>query len=665
MFANEAVGGLLGIDLATVTERSIDAIFREAAGAHPADQVRAAVEESDRRAVEFAVESESVRVAAIDVDQQGSTYVAVTVRERRSGSDEEGPESRRDTVDRKRDEERLEALNETTRELLTAESADEIAQIGVETIAEQLPYDVAAVRLFDESSNALELRALTDSAAALLDSEPAYDLEATYAGTAYRRGEPLVNDPTDDPLADEHVGRPSLHVPVQGFGTLSVLATDANGFDEGVVEFVRLLGVTLGIVLERVTRERTLREQRDELDRSNRVNALVRDIIQSLLDASTRSEIESTICERIVASDLYEYAWIGKLGSDDEIVPSTSAGDATGTLHPTAGTGLFEAGMDAISDAVASGEIETVRQYHVAGQDVESSASVTDAEPFEVVAAIPLEHRLRIYGVLVVNTTRMEILGERARAEFELLGEVAGFAINAVRNQQLLLSNRVVELEFEVTDESSLVVAVSKALDCRCNLEVRSSDEGDGVRCYLRLADAARDDVERTLREIPAVEAVDVVTQTGQEYLVEIIQTEPLSRDLIRTGATIRTAVGDGGTGTVVLEAPQSADVREIVDRYQSLYPESSLVAKRERECGSRGLGQFRQTVADELTEQQQRVLEAAYEAGYFEWPRDRTGESIAEALGISSPTLHQHLREAERKVLSAFLEDDERASRD
>jgi predicted DNA binding protein len=51
-------------------------------------------------------------------------------------------------------------------------------------------------------------------------------------------------------------------------------------------------------------------------------------------------------------------------------------------------------------------------------------------------------------------------------------------------------------------------------------------------------------------------------------------------------------------------------------------------------------------------------VLETAYFSGFFEWPRRNTGEDVAGAIGISSPTFHQHLRIAERKLLDATFDD-------
>jgi hypothetical protein len=48
-----------------------------------------------------------------------------------------------------------------------------------------------------------------------------------------------------------------------------------------------------------------------------------------------------------------------------------------------------------------------------------------------------------------------------------------------------------------------------------------------------------------------------------------------------------------------------------------------------------------------------------AYHGGYFESPRDSTAEELAAGLGISSPTLHYHLRAAQWKLVDAFLDED------
>jgi predicted DNA binding protein len=61
----------------------------------------------------------------------------------------------------------------------------------------------------------------------------------------------------------------------------------------------------------------------------------------------------------------------------------------------------------------------------------------------------------------------------------------------------------------------------------------------------------------------------------------------------------------------------------------------------------------------ESLTDRQLEVLEAAYRGGYFRWPRDATAEEVAESLGISSPTLHKHLRHGEARVFEALFDSD------
>lgn len=566
----------------------------------------------------------------------------------------------RDISDQKRQERRLTSLNELNQALMQAESDDEIAELGVSMVKDCLPFEIVAIRLFDPNKNTLDLNTLTDEAEALLDSRPAYDLESTYAGTAYRQGEPVTNVPSDETTTAEYREHASLHVSLRDYGTLTVLSTTTDEFDEDVVEFVRLLGTALGNAFERVEHEQELRDRKDELTRLNRINTVIREIIQSLVDAATREEIEAIICQHLTDSDLYEQAWIGSVDTDTtDVTPRASAGIDNNLLEATAGLDLFESGMESIMKAVETGTIQTVRQYHVPETQLENDdTGVGDLQTFEVVAAIPLMYSSRVYGVLIVNTSEMESFDKSARAEFELLGETAGFAIDAVRNRQLLLSNRVVELKFEVTDSSCLVVAVSDTLDCQCRLEIAKPIEGEGIRCYLRVHGKDGEVAASQIQQMELIEHVEVVSDNPDECLLEIVQTEAISKDLVHMGASIRTAVGDSGKGEVILEAPQSADIRDIVERYQSRYPDSELVAKRERERGGKSIGEFRETIEKELTERQQMVLETAYDTGYFDWPRESTAEDVAEEIGISSPTLHQHLRTAERKLLTALLGD-------
>lgn len=62
-----------------------------------------------------------------------------------------------------------------------------------------------------------------------------------------------------------------------------------------------------------------------------------------------------------------------------------------------------------------------------------------------------------------------------------------------------------------------------------------------------------------------------------------------------------------------------------------------------------------------DLSRRQQECLFTAREEGYYEWPRDVTAGDIAEAEGVSGPTLLEHVRSGEHKVLHAVLDQIER----
>jgi len=59
------------------------------------------------------------------------------------------------------------------------------------------------------------------------------------------------------------------------------------------------------------------------------------------------------------------------------------------------------------------------------------------------------------------------------------------------------------------------------------------------------------------------------------------------------------------------------------------------------------------------LTDRQRTVIRGALDRGYYEWPREIKSGELADALDISRATLQEHLRKAERTLLSAGLDGD------
>jgi predicted DNA binding protein len=56
------------------------------------------------------------------------------------------------------------------------------------------------------------------------------------------------------------------------------------------------------------------------------------------------------------------------------------------------------------------------------------------------------------------------------------------------------------------------------------------------------------------------------------------------------------------------------------------------------------------------LTEKQKEAMIAAYDHGYYDYPKRITGDELAKQLNISKGTLMEHLRKAEGRLLREIL---------
>lgn len=86
---------------------------------------------------------------------------------------------------------------------------------------------------------------------------------------------------------------------------------------------------------------------------------------------------------------------------------------------------------------------------------------------------------------------------------------------------------------------------------------------------------------------------------------------------------------------------------------------EAELRAIEQVDAGERGaFADPVDLVHDELSARQRECLFEARAAGYYEWPREVTADDIADDLGVSGPTLLDHLRRGEQTVLHAVLDE-------
>ncbi|WP_135829165.1 helix-turn-helix domain-containing protein [Halorussus halobius] len=217
----------------------------------------------------------------------------------------------------------------------------------------------------------------------------------------------------------------------------------------------------------------------------------------------------------------------------------------------------------------------------------------------------------------------------------------------------------VVELEFAVTDPAYPFVGASAAEQCRVELEeMVPRDDGEYAEFFsVSGADPASILSLATQHESVSPELVREY-EDGGLFEFSVVDDCP-AVTLAEQGALPRTVRGVRGEGTIIGELPAGSDPGAVVEAFLEEYPAAEFVAKRETDRSAAPLNYdgLRRVVRERLTDRQYEVLETAFEAGYYDWPRECTGQEVAETLGITSATFSQHVHAAERKLLATLFE--------
>ena len=174
-----------------------------------------------------------------------------------------------DITDRKRREQRLGALHESARQLMAAEDADEACSVAVEAASETLGLPVSGIHLLREGK--LVPVAWTAATEDLFGgAPPSYDEDDEDVWRAFEEGEPRTIAPIESSrLASEDSVDAVLAMPLGERGIFLSAAPSADAFDEQVIELAGVLAATVETALERVERERVLREREAALERQN------------------------------------------------------------------------------------------------------------------------------------------------------------------------------------------------------------------------------------------------------------------------------------------------------------------------------------------------------------------------------------------------------------
>jgi PAS domain S-box-containing protein len=405
-------------------------------------------------------------------------------------------------------------------------------------------------------------------------------------------------------------------------------------------------------ISERRQYERELERQREQLAALDELNDVVRGITEAVIEQSTREEIERVVCDRLAGSDSYRGAWIGAVDSGPEIVPRVEAGveDYLDDLPLTDDGGLPSEGL--LGDAVRTGSVQLARNVRDESHRLRDDARETG---YRAAAVIPVAHQGMVYDLLGVCSNRPDAFAAKEREVLGQLGDVIGHAIAAIDRKRALMSDEVVEIGIRLPQ----LVDPPAATDGTVTIE-RVTPIGDEEYLVYGTATEGGMETVRTLRnDRPGWKELRTFDERDGEVRFEQHLADPPMTSIVADfGGNFERGTIENGEYSTTIQFPPGTNVRRVVDRIRETYRDVRVVSQRQVTRTSPSSQHVLSALAENLTERQRMALETGYFGGYFEWPRHRSGEDIAESLDIGASTFHQHIRKAEWKLLDVMFDE-------
>lgn len=397
-----------------------------------------------------------------------------------------------------------------------------------------------------------------------------------------------------------------------GNGGLDRGADDGSARPPGAVELDRLLGRVAAAVAAAETREAVWQAVRDPLQ------------------------------------EALSYVWTGRLDLEDRSLAAVAGSDE----EPA---GVF-AGDGGFPPAVA--RVFEERTVTTVVADGERWAAHAAERDHEAATLVPVTDERAVYGLVVIGHAGPPTLPDASRDRLADIGTVVGNALADRDRRAVLLGGDSIAVTLVVRGAIGPIFGDDVPADVAVHFERTIPLSEGALLQYVTVRGmdaaafrAAAEDVD----ELPHVRQV----RSGEgETLFETIYTGPSIIDaLAGHGARVLASHFEGGDHYTTAVLSREEDLRNVIAEVQAAFPDAEVAAQRQR-VKTRTAGEFRTTVIDRLTDRQRTVVEAALAGGYFERPRESTGEQLADALDISPSTFSQHLRAANRKLYATLFED-------
>jgi len=394
-----------------------------------------------------------------------------------------------------------------------------------------------------------------------------------------------------------------------------------------------------------------LKEREQQLQRIDRLNTVIRAIVQTVARAETRKEVAQAVCDTLLEFDAYQSTVMGELSSlFDDFEPWAMAGGMETYLDEMLDQTAPPLDEGPAAYAVRTGELQV--QHDLADLPYDYWKHLADTHGIRSYASVPLGYEGTVYGVLGVYADRSEAFNQEKQRILTELGEIIGYALYALERRDVL--DPTAELEFRSAEIARLCRTETDA-DFELALDSTVS-LSDGTERLFWAVNGLSPQIVRSLVEsgFPSASDFRLLKDVEESARFHVTATDQSIAAIFDTfDGELQTVTIKDDTATVIGRFPETVDSTTVVQAIREQYSDIELVAQRRLLTPT----YLRQFVDEELTDRQQAALQLAYFGGYYERPRLKTGDELAAELGISRQTFHYHLRRAESTVFYHLFE--------
>lgn len=546
----------------------------------------------------------------------------------------------------------------------TDSGPDDLLEALTDTFTSVCTPAQAATWTFDED-DVLRLREYDgavdeDEAAALLDGEKLKDVVWRAYSDEPTQQEFNADNLVEDSEKPEPFPDTCLSYRLGNHGVALVLPND-DGVDSSDKMVMGSAATIAGSMLENHRYEREVEEQRKKAsehrrlrDHLDELNGLIRETSTELIESTTRTDIEQTLCRQLTRSRFIGFAWIGEY---------VESGDKLTVKHST-----DEEHMESLLD---NGEKEPAKHVVLRGE-AEITRSLKDPPPlepwrekalrhgFRSVIRVPLRQDSSVEGVLTAYIDEPPSDFTYLSTAVEDLASIAGYAINSYEAKASLVLNKVTEIEARVKDPGFPQVRLASLADTNVLLEgIASADEGR-YRHFLSFESHDEKDTREVVSEaaesMPAIESCKHISSRRDREAFEVTG-DLFLREIVHKGGRPTSLFATAEEAELTVQAPKFVSASSFINLLEQEYDSVELLSKNDVDEGFDSFSEVEEILHSELTETEIETIKTAYYGGYFASPRESTGQDLGNELGVTQPTVTENIKSAEKKILRLLFD--------